>query len=502
MFDSLWRACVRLILLGAWSGCAGSANPLARDAGEEPPASPDGSTFGDGDADDSSDAGRDAGSALDAAQSYVCPCVHGSCDSGRACVCDPGFTGELCDGLSFVGSGRDGELIVRAPLELTSANHEGRTCSDGGDAVSYSVLEFLDASSARVTPAPAEGCLASGDEALLVNLQGTSSASANVGRHEFLAVASGEGDVVRFAQPKQGSYGDGANDDLNLGLTRTQQRVILQRVPHYKSVLVPAGQVLTARAWDGTRGGVLAFRVQERLIAAGSIDMAARGFAGGDATLTAATSGAAGESLSGLGARARTANASGGGGGAGDSLCDTFGFSGAGGGHAQSGADGLSWCSGIAGASYADTDHPRMGSGGGSGGTDNTLSNNPWGGRGGFGGGIILLSAREIYVYGTIDASGGSGEGDANACPDRESPSSCWDYSGPGGGGAGGYVALEGLTVELGKRYVRALGGTGGNGLANFAGSGGAGGAGVVRVTSYGDAPAGDADPQASVITP
>jgi hypothetical protein len=478
----------------------GSAKLSVEDAGNT------GTPQGDG---RSSSETRDAGTSdlepgddpdsgpVDAAQAFVCPRQHGTCNGEHQCVCAPGYAGELCDALGFVGTGRDGELIVRAPLDLTQDNHEGRSCEDGGDAVSYSVLEFVDASSARVDRAPAQGCLSVGDELLLINLQGSSASTANVGRHESVYVASVDGEVVHFAAPKQGFYGESADDDSQIGLARDQQRVMLQRVPHYTSVLVPAGQVLTAGAWDGERGGVLAFRVQERLIAAGSIDMVARGFVGGAATDATATTGEAGESLSGLGPRARDPNGGGGGGGAGDTLCDTFGFSGAGGGHAEDGEDGASWCSGYAGTRYEGL-LPRMGSGGGSGGTDNTLSNNPWGGTGGVGGGVILLSARELYVYGAIDASGGPGEGDTAACPDRESPTSCWDYSGPGGGGAGGYVGLEGVTIDLGTNYVRAVGGEGGTGLLNFAGSGGAGGAGVVHVTSYGAAPLGQSQPEAS----
>jgi hypothetical protein len=407
--------------------------------------------------------------------------------------------GELCDTLAFVGTGRDGDLIVTQALDLGTFNHEGRSCSDGGDAVAYSVVEFVDALSARVSPTPSEGCLSAGDELLAINLQGTSGSTVNVGRSEYLEVKSVSADVVQFARPKLGYFGDSSDADDNIGLARTQQRVMLQRVPHYKSLILPADQLLTAPAWNGVRGGVLALRVQERFVAAGRIDMAGRGFVGGAATESTGTSGEAGESPAGLGARGRNANGGGGGGGAGDYSCDTFGFSGGGGGHVSDGDAGSSWCSGFAGMAYANAPELRFGSGGGSGGTDNLLSDNPAGGRGGAGGGVILLFARELYVYGPIDVSGAKGQGDANECTDATSASSCWDYSGPGGGGAGGYVALEAATLTLGNRYVRARAGAGGNGVDNFAGNGGAGSVGRVLVTTYESAPSGDTDPEATL---
>ena len=493
-----------MVLAAALTGCTVGETDLTLDGGSVDEPSPDdaqddaATAPGSGQDDaGSGDVRTDGGLGdTDAAQAIACSCVHGSCNDAGACECEPGYGGELCDSLTFVGDGRDGELLVRAPRELTAENHEGRTCSDGGDAVQYSLLEVIDGASVRLASAPAEGCLASGDELLVINLQGHDGAIANVGKHEFVTLASVEGDVLHFAAPKREFYGDDEGSDDNIGLAGDQQRVMVQRVPHYTNVLIPAGQTLTARAWDGTRGGVLAFRVQERLIAAGRIDMVARGYPGGGQTLTTGTDGQAGESLSGGGSRGRLGNLGGGGGGAGDPSCDALGFSGAGGGHATSGEDGTAGCSGWGGEEYDARRLWRMGSGGGAGGTDNSLSDNPPGGRGGTGGGVILLFARELYVYGAVDASGAAGEGDSKECTAATNTTgSCWDFCGPGGGGAGGFVALEALTLDLGKHYVRARGGLGGNGMDNLAGNGGTGSVGHVEVTSHGEAPLGQTDP-------
>jgi hypothetical protein len=90
-----------------------------------------------------------------------------------------------------------------------------------------------------------------------------------------------------------------------------------------------------------------------------------------------------------------------------------------------------------------------MGSGGGSGGNDNVLHDNPVGGAGGCGGGIILLQATTISITGTLSANGEDGVGDGTtdvfalgAGCGGGSTDCYYDYSGAGGGGSGGSIAI------------------------------------------------------------
>src|SRR5690606_4419287 len=128
----------------------------------------------------------------------------------------------------------DGDLVVSSAINLNAYNSNARTCADGGDAVHYSVVG-LTSTSATLSSEVSAGCLVAGDEVLLINLQGTSSAFGNVGNWETLVVQSVSASTVTFSSAKTRFYGD-ASDDSNIGTASTQQRVMLQRVPNYDEV--------------------------------------------------------------------------------------------------------------------------------------------------------------------------------------------------------------------------------------------------------------------------
>jgi hypothetical protein len=391
---------------------------------------------------------------------------------GKACA-----DGQTCFASTCVAST---SLTVKTDTNLAKTNMNGRACADGGDMVAYSVTA-LGASSATLATSPATGCLAVGDEVLLINLQGTATASGNTGNYETLTVASVAGGTVTFASPKKRFYGDGASDDANLGTARTNQRVMLQRVPSYTDVYVANGATLSGNAWNGTLGGVFAIRATGNVIIAGTVSMRGAGYAGGGSTTVENATGLAGESVSGLGAVGEYNNGGAGGGGIGDGQgCDSFGVAGGGGGHATVGGHGGHFCGGAGGGTYGSPtlDRLLMGSGGGAGGTDNTLADNPPGAAGGAGGGILALwSSRGVVLNGTLDASGANGAGDApgSNCGGSSSTTSCWDWSGPGGGGAGGSAMVRAASVSAPGNVI-ARGGLGGGG--SNAGLGGDGGRG------------------------
>jgi hypothetical protein len=353
--------------------------------------------------------------------------------------------------------------------------------------VAYSVTGITN-TSATLANAPSTGCLDPGDSVLLVHLQGSGAATTNIGQHELLNVASVSDSTVTFAAAKTRFYGAGTSDDTNVGIDLGQQRVALVRVPQYGDVTVPAGTSLTARPWNGLLGGVLTFHAVGTVTIEGRLHMDGAGYRGAGRTVVVSTSGAQGESYRGTGAAAtQVANAGGGGGGRGDDAGRApYGNSGGGGGHFTGGAPGGDvTCSGAGGTTYGDPSLVRftMGSGGGAGGTDDFLDDNPPGGYGGAGGGAILVWANSVTIAtgGSLSAVGAAGEGDVGPCS-TISTINCWDFSGPGGGGAGGTVKLVTPTLTGGSPAIQ--GGVGGFSYPGQTGDGGNGGNGQFQVQS------------------
>ncbi len=372
--------------------------------------------------------------------------------------------------------GPDGTLTVWGEINFSTTNLSlGRNCTDGGEAVSYSVVA-LNASTATLKQSPSVGCLVVGDEILLINLQGTSTAHANVGNHETVRVASVAGATVTFTSAKLNHYGSGENDDAELGTTAADQRVMMVRVPTFAAVEVKAGATVTANAWDGVQGGVLFFRSPGVVTVSGTVSMDGKGYRGGTRPLDGYQQGIQGESYQGLGTGDQEALAGGGGGGLGED-CASFGSAGGGAGYGAPGDQGTSSCTGKGGVAYGNAALTKLyfGSGGGSGGNDDAIHDNPLGGFGGVGGGIVIIKAMSIRVTGKLSARGAAGQGDVEAGCFGGSTEECWDYSGPGGGGAGGSLYLFGNHLTLGDELVDASGGAAGLGGSTNAGIGGVG---------------------------
>jgi hypothetical protein len=456
-------------------------------------------------------------------------CVMGGVKADGTCVCDEGWTGDKCDRCAADRAGPNCELpacdggdcnwcgdtdgacevhqddgvleVTSGETNLSISNHPGRTCNDGGDAVAYAVVS-LGPSSATLDRAPSTGCLVETDEVLLINLRGGPGAIKNVGSYESLHVASIQGATITFKTPKRNAYGSDAGSDQGIGPGGTQT-VILQRVPNYRSLSVANGASLTANAWDGSRGGVLAVRVMGKITVAGTLSMTGRGYLARTTTNVEKESGWQGEGPGGPGIQVSTSNLGGGGGGQGDDSAGSsdgcmngYGSAGGGGGHGTAGGQGGQPCSGQGGAAFgrASSSSLELGAAGGSGGADDYIIDNPAPGTGGAGGGAILMDAAEIEVTGRIQADGNPGVGDSpstqcvvfcgmNYCPNTDG---CYDFSGPGGGGAGGTVVLRASTLRLGASLVTARGGAAGvgdpmgNERSPGAGSGGAGGSGRI----------------------
>ncbi|TAK18705.1 MAG: hypothetical protein EPO40_36510 [Myxococcaceae bacterium] len=420
-------------------------------------------------------------------------CSSGACTGGTPVVCaasDACHVAGLCnpaagtctnpvaaDGTSCGTGGETCQSgscarIFNASTNLSTTRTQG-SCSGGGDMFAFPVTA-LSPTTATLAGSPNVGCFSVGDSVLLINLQGTPTSFGNVGNFELLTLASISGSTVTFTAAKTRFYGSGAADDLGLGVTAGSQRVMLQRVPTYPSLTIAAGAQLTARSWNGVLGGVFAVRTTGAITGAGSIVMNGAGFRGGASTTVGSQSGVHGESYAGLPVNYATPNFGAGSGGCGES-CSGYGHAGGGAGYALAGGNSSHYPSagGGGGSAYGDALLSRvfLGSGGGAGGADNVLYDNPSGGAGGPGGGIVLIFADSTNV--AVSANGGAGAGDASSGCFGSSTTSCWDYSGPGGGGSGGSILRRG-TVLGGSASV--LGGAGG--LGSQSGNAGAGSAG------------------------
>ncbi len=155
------------------------------------------------------------------------------------------------------GDGSDGPITISSTRNInTNTIAAGRTCADG---ISYSLVG-LATSTATTSSSVSSDCLSSGDKVMIINLQGTESNHGNVGNYEFLTIESVSGTVINFVEEKVNFYGNAtSSDDTNIGTSTSNQKVMIQRVPQYTSVIIQDGASLVTENWNGLKGGVLAF---------------------------------------------------------------------------------------------------------------------------------------------------------------------------------------------------------------------------------------------------
>jgi len=283
--------------------------------------------------------------------------------------------------------------------------------------------------------------LAPGDEVLLLNVQGTTSDHERVGTAGLYVVADVVGGEVTLSEPIRERYATPGNGDL------TGQRVNLIRVPRYAELVVSAGATVTASAWNGTKGGVLAFSVagQLTLEEGAAVSMASRGYRGGaygPKSVLAPSSGSWGAPGEGVGgptsSRTYVANVNGGGGGR--TYWDGTGDWGDPGAAGSNRTKGAGYSSSQAGArvGWRHALQLLMGGGGGGGGADGKLprgSDEYNGVSGRAGGGVVFVQADALANDGLFRADGGASY---SQCV----PGSTSHEAGGGGAGAGGTVFL------------------------------------------------------------
>jgi hypothetical protein len=233
---------------------------------------------------------------------------------------------------------------------------------------------------------------------------------------------------------KVSSVGGGTNWTLAYATTQaydtTAQVYLLKQ---YSTVTINSGQTLTGSAWDGSKGGIVAFLCNGAITVPGSINVDGKGFRGHNSSHLGA--GTQGEGTSGSGSQSTSANGNAGGGGPAGGTATASGGSG---GHVAVGAAGSgSTGGGIVGNTGLTT--INFGGAGGSGGTQGG-SANPYGGNGG---GIVILIGKTITITGSIISTGAFGDVHG-------------DNQGAGGGGAGGSILLKGQIITLGSSLITA----------------------------------------------
>ena len=362
-----------------------------------------------------------------------------------------------------VGSGRDGALTVNAAGTIVNT---------------YTTLSAAAvAGNSSVSVASAAG-LGEGDLLLIVRTKGLGFSptsgdqsplnldAESAGTWELGRVAGISGTTITFDAP------------LEQGFPTTGTQVI--RVYEATSVTVTSGSQLTAPAWNGSTGGVIAVFATGTIANNGSITTTGRGMRGGVAVNGNTDSGCTGldephprgarkgEGLSssfgsGVTGKGNLAD------GAGGAIC----FNGGGGGGGGFGSGSVGGFSnpnsaalpagGLGGTAmpYPAPDRLLFGGGGGAGhGNNNHMTS------GARGGGITWLRGDRVTGNGTFAAAGST-------------PLITTGNDGAGGGGGGGTVVLE-MMRNINCNTIDARGGTGGMVGAAHRGPGGGGGGGRV----------------------
>lgn len=241
----------------------------------------------------------------------------------------------------------------------------------------------------------------------------------------------------------------------------SQAQVI--QLKQYSSFTQNSGHTLTAKAWDGNVGGIIAFLCNGATTITGTLSVAGKGFLGTGAV--AGKPGTQGEGTDGAGGTASSNPNGNGGGGGGDGGGSVNGGGGGGGNGAAGSNGGGSIANGGSTSGVAALTSMTFGGGGGEG-SDGTVV-----GAGNQGGGIIVLISRTITITGAVGAYGiDGGSGGAGA---------------GGGGGAGGSCLIKAQTATLGSSLIAASGGSGGSGTTGAGGSGGNGRIHLDYLTSY-----------------
>lgn len=329
------------------------------------------------------------------------------------------------------GSGADGALSIsvdttEAPIDSSCSGTSGTATLTVGSSLSFAANQIV----------------------LVHQSRGTSA-----GNWELAQVASYVGTTLTLRSNLVNSY-------VSSGADAAQVRV----VPQYTSVTIASGKNYTAKAWNGTVGGIIAWMCAGLSTVPGTVNARGKGFRGGTGTFGGSVAGNQGEGTAGAGSRSTSANGNGGGGG---SFAGDVALAGGGGGNGGTGGSGTGGTGGSTSGS-SDLSTMTFGGGGGEGGLSTAISGTD-AVDGANGGGCVWIFSRTLTVTGSIDARGDDGNTTLNN-----------GYIGANGGGGGGSIHTKIGVGTLGTALATSVGGVAGTN--GSGGSGGAGGTGRNRI--------------------
>ncbi len=321
----------------------------------------------------------------------------------------------------FFGSGTDGALTISS------------------DTTESPIDSACTGTSGNYTLSATNGSFALNQIILIHQTQGT-----GAGQWERNIISGYTAGTITLQNPLIGTYTSGA-----------QVRVL----PQYTNVTINSGKTYTAKAWNGTVGGILAFLANGTVTGTGSISADGCGFRGGanGHNYGNNSTGQQGESSIGSGIQDTGTNGCAGGGGTTRAFNEQgnggggagYGTNGNNGSFAGSPPGGTVGSGGITGGSV-DLTTMLLGAGGGGGGFgDNASGVSSATGKGGTGGGIIFITCVTNTVTGLISCNGtvgGTSAGD----------------QGGGGGGSGGSILIKCQTTTFGSSLVTSTLGAGG----------------------------------------
>lgn len=434
-------------------------------------------------------------------------------------------------------------LLIALYAPMMSAQTCGNPGQDGPGTISGVVNTYYPAANSTQTvaagatsialgAAATDGSttpIASGDMVLVIQMQDATINTSNnsnygAGNGTGTGLTGGTAGFYEFAIATNAVPISGGTLTIAAGLTNTysnapygtqgQKRFQVVRVPQYASATLGS---VSAAAWNGSTGGIVAFDVAGSLnLGGGTINASGKGFRGGGGVqytggtgtdtdyrrpVTQGWGGSKGEGVAGTpravydgvatvsdtgvegyvnGSFERGAPGNAGGGaGDGDPANNDENAGGGGGGNGGDGGHGgNSWNSnlavgGVGGDTFASSSSRVVLGGGGGAGSDNNTVGYRSSGAGG--GGVVILRVGSVTGSGVIQANGSD-------APDP-------DNDGGGGGGAGGSVVVLARSGALTGLTINANGGRGsdtwttqtaGTNNINAHGPGGGGGGGAV----------------------
>jgi hypothetical protein len=323
-------------------------------------------------------------------------------------------------------------------------NGSGGAYSSAGNATDAPIDASCSGTATQATLSASNVSFASGQLILIHQTRGT-----GVGNWELNRIESYNTGTITLSHALINTYTDSG---------ASQAQVIV--MPQYSSFTQNSGHTLTAKAWTGDVGGIVAFFCSGTTTVTGSLTALGKGRAGGAGNSSGGT-GVQGEGTSGTGS-ANTAQNSGGGGGG-------LNGNGGGGGYITGGVgitgDGGTGNAGSAPGAGSLVTQCYLGSGGGGGGHSTQGTN------GGIGGGLFFIFTKDLVVTGTLNDNGGNSANSTYRA---------------GGAGSGGGVLIKCQTATLGTNLITSSGGTGGT--SEGGNRGGAGSVGRIHMdykTSY-----------------